>query len=53
MAARNEAVLPETMKVYGELNNEEKAMLEKERARLLSVLDAGARTAKPGIAAHA
>jgi len=53
MAARNEAVLPETMKEYGELNSEEKAMLEKERARLLSVLDAGARTAKPAIAAHA
>lgn len=53
MASRNEAVLPETMKEYGELNKEETAMLEKERARLLSVLDAGARTAKPGIAAHA
>lgn len=53
MASRNEAVLPETMKEYGELNKEEKAMLEKERARLLSVLDAGARTAKPAIAAHA
>ncbi|MEZ5647720.1 MAG: OmpA family protein [Alphaproteobacteria bacterium] len=53
MAARNEAVLPETMKEYGELNSEETAMLEKERARLLSVLDGGARTAKPAVAAHA